>query len=525
MEKVETIKDLGKVLKKNTLFFVILALTIIVVYGNIANGEFLNLDDNTGIIYNQELHNYNQSLKTLSLGKIYTATLIKVFGLNPQPLHIGSIILHILDTILIFILAHELLDKKRATVASLLFALHPINSETVGWISARGYLINSAFILSCLIFFVIYKNSKNRNFLYASTGSFAASLLLMRDPWSLITPFIIVALDQFVFEEKIKWKNISLYIPYILISLAFVGIKVVPELQSRVEVLETKHYLDVEGATPLLNRIPYTIAMATRLLVFPISLSIYHEGKVITSFNYTMMVLTAVIVVGVIIKSIKKNRMLAGFGMIIFLSILPSFSPILIAWSIAERYLYVGSAFFCMIVAVLIFRAEEKTKMKDLVSVFVTIILIFYSIRTILRTNDLKNSKNLWYATMKTAPYSYRVYNNLGDVYANEGNYDLAIENFKKSVALRPGYADAIHNIGFSYLQKGDLELAKRYLIEAYQMNPLLYQAAYKLGFIAYKEDRLEEAKQYFEQCLQLAPENADCVRALQTTNQTLDNK
>ncbi|MFH1648366.1 MAG: tetratricopeptide repeat protein [Patescibacteria group bacterium] len=524
MEKVETIKDLAKVLKNNLLFFAILAVTIIVVYGNIANGEFLNLDDNTGIIYNQDLRDFKGTLNNLSLGPIYAATILKLFGLNPTAFHVGSIIFHIIDTILIFVLAYLILGKKEAVVTSLLFAIHPVNSETVGWISSRGYLINSIFIITTLISFVVYKNSKNKKFLYTSIGIFTLNLLSMRDPWSLITPFIIMALDQFVFEKKIEWKNIKIYIPYIIVSIAFVLLNVVPELQSRVEVLETKHYLDVEGATPLLNRIPYTITMATRLLVFPVRLSIYHEGKVITSFNYSMMVLTAVIVVVTIIKLIKKNRMLAGFGMIIFLSMLPSFSPILIAWSIAERYLYIGSAFFCMIVAVLIFKAEEKTKMKDLVSVLVTIILIFYSVRTILRTNDLKNSKNLWYATKKTAPYSYRVYNNLGDVYANEGNYDLAIENFKKSVALRPGYADAIHNIGFSYLQKEDYEQAKQYLSQAYQMNPLLYQAAYKLGFISYKEGKIEEAKQYFEECLQLAPGNADCTRALLTINQALEN-
>ncbi|MFC1625136.1 tetratricopeptide repeat protein [Patescibacteria group bacterium] len=524
MEKVETIKDLGRLLKKNLVFFLILAVTIVIAYGNLANGEFLNLDDNTGIIYNQDLRNFEGTVKKLSLGPIYAATIIKLFGVTPSAFHVGSIIFHIIDTILIFVLAYLLIGKRGAVVTSLLFALHPVNSETVGWISSRGYLINSIFIFTTLISFVIYKNSKNKKFLYASMGIFALNLLSMRDPWSLITPFIIVALDQFVFEKKIEWKNIKFYIPYAIVSVAFVMLNVVPELQSRVEVLETKHYLDVEGATPLLNRIPYTIAMATRLLVFPLRLSIYHEGKVITSFNYAMMVLTAIAVVWAIIKLIKKERMLAGFGMIIFLSMLPSFSPILIAWSIAERYLYIASAFFSMIVAVLIFRAEKKTDMKDLTAVLVTIILIFYSVRTILRTNDLKNSKNLWYATMKTAPYSYRVYNNLGDVYANEGNYDLAIENFKKSVALRPNYADAIHNIGFSYLQKGDLEKAKQYLLQSYKMNPLLYQAAYKLGFISYKEGNLQEAKTYFEQCLQLAPGNADCTVALQTTTQALGN-
>ncbi|GIW69507.1 MAG: hypothetical protein KatS3mg101_0254 [Patescibacteria group bacterium] len=114
------------------------------------------------------------------------------------------------------------------------------------------------------------------------------------------------------------------------------------------------------------------------------------------------------------------------------------------------------------------------------------------------------------------------VYNNLGDVYAKEGKYDLAIENFKKSIALDPSFADAVHNLGFVYLQKGDYDNAWYYLYESYKMNPRLYGATYKLGVIAFYKKDYATAKEMWEKTLELNPGDPNALNALVTLNNTL---
>ena len=183
----------------------------------------------------------------------------------------------------------------------------------------------------------------------------------------------------------------------------------------------------------------------------------------------------------------------------------------------AERYLYIGTVFFCMTVALILESVGKKTK---LYALFLGLILTGYSIKTFWRNGEWLNNKALWTSTQKVAKYSYRVYNNLGDVAATEGNLDEAIKYFQISLQLNPQFADAVHNLGFIYYQKGDKEMAKQYLAKSLEMNPYLFQSAFKLGVIAYEQGDLTAAKNYFIKTLELSPDYAYAKKALQTVIQ-----
>ncbi len=509
---INGVVDLLKFIKSNVLFLVIITVSCFLVYANLIKGQFINLDDIAGFPNNPNIGNIDMAIKGLDGVSLYKALIFKTFGMSPTAYHISSIILHIINSILVFLLMYVLFGKRVSIITTLMFITHPTNVEAVGWLSGFPYLLRSIIILGVLLFYSIYKRSKNIKHLFISSLIFLAGMIFLRGGgWLFITPFLVVILDQFIFEKKIEWKNIKIYIPYMLITLGFAASIIPGFFKQRVTELQTLYYVNVETSTPLINRIPYTIYMEYKLLAFPLELSIYHEGKVLSRPEYASMVLVAIALIALIIHLWKKDRVIAGLMIAIIFSILPSFSPVIIAWTAAERYLYIASSLFSALVAILIIREDEKHKGKNIALIATFTIISLYSVRTVLRTNDLKNSKNLWLASRSTAPYSYRVYNNLGDVYAEEKNYELAIENFKRSVALKPDYADAVHNIGYVYAQMGEIEKAKRYLTQALQMNPRLYQSSAKLGEIYYAERDLVKAKGYFQMCIEADPTNQSC--------------
>jgi len=513
--------DLLKFIKSNFLFLIIISVTCFLVYANLIKGKFVNLDDMAGFPLNPNIGNASMYLKAWDGFSLYKAVVFKLFGMSSTAYHICAIVIHAISSIFVFLLMYVLFGKKAALIVTFMFITHPVNVEAVGWLSGFPYLLRAPIVLSVLLFYSIYKRSKNIRYLYISSLLFLFGMLFFRSSgWLFIVPFLIIIFDQFIFEKRIEWKNIKIYIPYALISAIFAAMIVPGLFSKRVEELQTLYYVNMETSTPLINRIPYTIYMAYRLLAFPLELSIYHEGKILTSAGYAFMVIVATAIVGTIIYLWKKDRVIAGLMIAIIFSILPSFSPIIIAWTAAERYLYLASALFSAIVAILILRLDEKYKGKNIAILATFTIIILYSIRTVLRTNDLKNSKNLWFATRKTAPYSYRVYNNLGDVYADEKNYELALENFKRSVALKPDYADAVHNIGFIYVTIGDMVNGKKYLSKALEMNPRLYQSSFKLGEIYYMEGDIPKAKDFFIKCLEAEPTSADCKMYLDKITQ-----
>ncbi|HPD73758.1 MAG TPA: tetratricopeptide repeat protein [Patescibacteria group bacterium] len=530
-------KTFKKFIKENKLFIVVITIFTLLIYANIITGDFVNLDDYSKAFTSPEFHDFGLALKSFDAFTIVMSVVVQTFGINSSVFHIVSIMFHMLNGILVFILLNILFGKKISIIGTLLFIAHPANTEAISWHAGVWYAGRASIIIPTLIFFALFKKTDNKIYLLISTLIYVFSLIFYRGGgWILVTPFLLVLMDQFIIEKKIKFSNIKQYLPYLLTSLAFAIALLPGYIKERVQGLETLYYVDTATATPLINRIPYTIYMEYTTLFYPKTLSIYHEGKYITPAEYTFMVFLTFAVIFAIFYFMKKDRRISGLLLMIIFGVLPSFSPVIVAWIAAERYLYIPSIFSSAIIGIgLIYfenKINEKNKKQGKVKkgveknnfvLYASIIIIsLYSLRTVLRNNDLRNSKNLWIASKKTAPYSYRVYNNMGDVLANEGDLEGALENFKRSYALKPDYADAVHNIGHIYMVQGNIPQAIRYLEQSLQMNPRLYPSAYKLGIIYMEEKDFENAKKYFEACLQYEPTSADCNAGLQTANQML---
>lgn len=510
------IKEMWKFIKSNFIIFFILAALIFLIYGPLVKGQFLNLDDQNGIVLNKSLYSIVATLKFADAPALATSIVVKLFGMNSTALHVFSLLLHVICTVLVFVLTYLLFGKKISLMTTFLFATQPVNTEAVGWLSGMGYPFRTAVTLLILIFYVLFRKNKKIGYLIVSSVIYLASLITIRGQgWMFIAPILLVIVDQFLIEKKMEFKNIKYYTPYIVVSLIFAAMLIPGFFKQRLVDLNTLYYVNTDTATPLINRIPYTTYMAYKLIAFPLTLTIYHEGEIITGVDYAFMIAVTVAVVFGIVFLWKKDRVIAGLLLTIPFSILPSYSPVIIAWTAAERYLYIGAAFFSMVLAILILRIEEKKKWKKFASVTTVVLCLLYSVRTFARSFDLNNSKNLWLATKRVSPHSYRVYNNLGDVYSDEGNYDLAIEAFKKSVALKPDYADAVHNIGFIYLQLGDTAKAKKYLQQSIDMNPRLFQAWYKMGRIFMAEKNYQEAQKYMSKALELNPKDETVQQAI----------
>ena len=537
--EIKTFSDIGDFLKKNKLVVIFICLFTLLIYANIITGDFVNLDDYSKILAGPEYKDIWSSIKSLDGYRVTMTIMVKLFGINSSALHVLSIVTHMVNGILVFILLYILFGKKVSLMGTFMFLSHPVNTEVLSWHAGYPYAARGTLILLILIFFALYKKTGRKKFLTASSLVYIFSLIFYRGGgWVLISPFLLVLMDQFILEDKIKLKNITEYLPYLISSLIFAAILLPGFFKGRLSDLQTLYYVDIESSTPLVNRIPYTIYMEFKTLAYPMNLSIYREGKYISPAEFTFMVFITMTVIFLIFYFLKKDRRISGLMLMMLFAILPSFSPVIIAWITADRYFYIPSIFSSAIISIALvwidnkLAKNKKGKVKNKIenrknfSFYATIfIIIFYSVRTIIRNNDLRNSKNLWIATRKTAPYSYRVYNNMGDVLANEGDLEGALENFKISVALKPDYADAVHNIGHIYMVQKKYDLAKKYLEKSLEMNPRLFPSAYKLGIIYAEEGNYENSKKYFEQCLEYNPTDTYCAEGLQKILQIMDQK
>ena len=174
---------INKIQNKRIIYpIIILVITLITYSGSINNDFVWNWDDNEYIIENPvikdiSLNSLFTHFKIYQLGNYHPLTTIsyaieyKLFGENPLPYHINNITLHLINSLLVFIFIKKLTGKNEmAAIVSLLFAIHPLHTESVAWISERKDLLFTVFYLASLIFYMKYlkesvlddKNIKNK---------------------------------------------------------------------------------------------------------------------------------------------------------------------------------------------------------------------------------------------------------------------------------------------------------------------------------------------------------------------------
>jgi protein O-mannosyl-transferase len=133
----------------------------------------------------------------------------RMFGLNPGMFHLVNVFLHIINALLVYYLAFELLGDcsgkdRYALIAALFFALHPINAEAVLWVSARGDLLSCLFFLLTLILLVKKTSSVTPFILVCLCASYLCALLAKESSISLLmlAPFYFI--DE---RKRIPGKN------------------------------------------------------------------------------------------------------------------------------------------------------------------------------------------------------------------------------------------------------------------------------------------------------------------------------
>ncbi|MFZ5424675.1 MAG: tetratricopeptide repeat protein [Patescibacteria group bacterium] len=513
--ELKTADDFLQFFRANIDFITILVVFCLIVYAVALNGEFIS-DDIPGFVNNPSIKQYPQSIGQFNLQNIIYSLFYNLFGTEQLPLHLFSLCLHILNTVLVIVLVSNIFGKRVAMITSLIFALHPVNTEAVSWISAINYLTNATTFLIVAISYVWYKNTKAYKWPVTPTILFFGMLLISQNPWSLVIPFLILLIDQLFLEKKINIKS-AIKISPMFLSIPLLLVFLQSVLQSKIELTG-----GLAGRQePLYKTIPYTIFKTLELLIFPKNLTIYHEGEPITTVKYNLMIIATIITFSLIVYLWKKNeRTYAGLIAMIFIAISPVFSPIQVAWFIADRYLYISTIAFGILVALFLLKLEKKTKNNALTLVLLTLLVVTYSARSIKRNTDWKTRKSLWEATAQTSPNSARVHNNLGDVYALEGNYERAVSEFQIALLINPTYFEAMHNLGFTYMRAGDLDNAETYLKKSYEINPQLFQSTYKLGLIETQRGNREKAIEYFEKTVEINPNFIEAQTALKALHE-----
>ena len=551
---------------KNNLIVIILLIIIgSVVYANSLNNQFV-WDDHILVEGNVFINNWSKlpDLFTSNIAagggekfnsyrplQMITYMLDYSFwGLDPVGYHITNTLLHILTALCIFWLIVILYKNTLlAFFTSLLFLVHPIQTEAIVYISGRADPLGALFILLSIIFYIKYLQ-------FRSIGKYLIVLLcsvlaLLSRETSLIIP-LLIGLYHFTFKKKIRARE---FLPIVGITFAYILFRLI--------VLSSLISPIIYSGT-FVQRIPgFFVALADylRLLLFPFGLHMEYGQKFFSIFDLQAMIGIALFT-GASIYIFRRRR---SGGIIFFslgwffITLFPSSNIFPLNAYMAEHWLYLPSIGFFLILAKAFTHFYAKKRSRSAAMFLAAILVLFYSYLTIKQNKHWKDPKEFYKRTLTYAPHSARThlslaevyqnsgktaqaiaelkkaielrpdhaygYNNIGNLYESIGNIDMAVSAYEKAIEIDPGYAGAYNNLGRVYYNTGNRNKAIAFYQKAIEINPNLMQTYNNLGAVYYANGNKEEAAKFFEQAINLNPNVPSVHKNLARVYQELGRK
>lgn len=423
-----------------------------------------------------------------------------LWGLNAKVLHLSNILLHIFVALSIYWFIYILFkDRVLSLITGILFVVHPIHTEAVSYISGRADSLAALFMFFSLICYIKYINTRKGHF-YILVLLTCILALLSREN-AIILP-VLFLLYHYTFKRKLERNR---FLPIVGIVSIYIIL--------RFTILQ--HILaDVSYDTTLFQRLPGTfVALVNyiRLLILPFDLHMEYGKELFSYFDLRAML--GLIILLALLIYIFRNK---GTNKVIFFSVswfLVTLFPMANIYPInaymAEHWLYVPSIGFFLIIAKLFSMIYARKRLKALVILLVSILVIFYAHLTFDQNNYWTKPLTFYKRTLQYAPHSWRVQNSLGVMYNEIGQNDKAIEALKRSIELKSDYASAYCNLGAVYAMEGDLEQAIVLFEKAKELREDYDMTHYNLGKLYVDTKRPQKAIASYKRALEINPNNA----------------
>ncbi len=502
VEKTEQKKDGGWLIAHwRALAF--LAFLVLAVYLNSLGNDFVS-DDIATIKDNPLIDQF--SYLTSSRFNLRSTIIFfthKLFGLNPAFFRLSNILFHLGSVWLIYYLLGFFFATPIPLFTAGVFAVHPILTEGVSWISGGPYSNSAFFILLSLASYLVWKNNLKKQFYLASLFSFIIALLFSEKVFWF--PAVILLYEILLGNLKTTWPKVLLYFAVSGLWL----FSLMGPVGSRIVSLETSYYQE-PGTDNLLIKIPTAITSYLGLIFWPKNLAFYHSELNFGQAEYLLRLGGFWLFLALIGYFYKKDRRLFFWLSFFLITLSPTLTPLRIAWTVAERYVYLGALGVFVLIGLGIQKIGEIAKNQKIAYLIFALIILCLSTRTIIRNLDWRNQDTLWLATAKTSPSSSQNHNNLGDLYGRRGEYEKAVEEFKIAIKLKPNYADAYHNLANTYYQMGKDDLALENYQKALEFNPNLWQSHQNLAAIYFNQGKGQQAKEELEKAIVIDSQNVN---------------
>jgi tetratricopeptide (TPR) repeat protein len=429
-----------------------------------------------------------------------------IFGLSPAGFHLGNIVLNAGVVIMVFFVALAFFPGRvlLSLLMSLIFALHPIHTEAVAWVSGVTELSYALFVLLALYFYIKADGRKGWQYIL-SVASFVLALLSKEQAISLLV--FIVSYDALFRKEHFRGA-LKRYLPYVAITGIYFLIRTI----AVGGFVHTDKHAELSAFQYVINVFPL-FAKYLVMLVLPVGLNVFHVFRPATSLfepvTLGSIFLTGALLAGMIF-SFKKDRKIFFSIILIVIPLIPAlYIPALGLNVFTERYLYLPSVGFAFLIGAVIEHMKGINAQRVSAAVLL-LVSVIYAAGTISRNAVWHNDFTLWNDAVRKSPDGAMSHYNLGLEYKKRGHTDKAISHFETALRLVPNFERARMELGLALAAKGFPDKAVEQFRSIIKQNPKNAEAYNNLGTVYGGIGMTEKAIEYFHEAIRLYPDYAD---------------
>ncbi|MCS7062977.1 MAG: tetratricopeptide repeat protein [Methylacidiphilales bacterium] len=438
--------------------------------------------------------------------------------LNPSIFHFFNILLHLLNSLLVYILICKISPLNSnilGFISALLFSIHPIQIEVVAWVTGLKDLLATFFMLTSLLCWIFYRSTEKKAFYIYALLLFLCSLL--SKPSSVILPIIFITLDILHYRISLR-KSLLSNERLILISIGWLIFT--KQFQPHDEItfnppIWARVYIALDSLFFYISKVLWPL---------PLCIDYGRTPQFLIQQPWLGITASIPIIIGLVIYRIKnsvvqKNSILLYIAFIIALS--PTLGLISYEYqsrysSVADRYAYLALIPASIILSTPLFILISKTpiiaRYLIILSIFIPIACITYQ-----HTKRWENNLTLYQTDIQVNPLSQHLQVNYAVAYSTRYPHDISqvIPNALKSVQIQHDFYEGLNTLGVLYGEIGENELALRYLKRAAFVRPDLDKPPRNIALILFKAKEYEKSIPYFEQYIKLHPKDVEILNRL----------
>ena len=442
-------------------------------------------------------------------------------GLSVAGYHLASVVLHALNVALLFVFARRTFESWRrraparatlrpgsanvaAFAAAAFFAVHPMMTQAVGYVSGRAEVLCAVFFLTACLAAQAWIAGGRRSWIVALGGAWV--LALASKEVAIALPLVIAAAAVFTSDIDAAARRRLAYTITVMVGL-MAGVAAY-RLMALMTV-ENSGTAQIVAGNVLVGL--DMVRQYTRLMAIPAGQSIFHSTSYAEVTSPAAIGLNLLWLAGLCFLAWRSRRWepVAGFGVTWFLLLLLPSSFLLlldIGEPMAEQRVYLAACGFALAVGAVCARLAAWSRVRRLALAALAAVLLVLGLLTVERNRVWQDPAALWSEAVSREPRVWVPYVGLGDVLRERGDYGGAANAYREAARLHPE-ARTYLPLATSLLMIGQLDEADRYFERADQLWPGGVDAPMGRALVARLSGRRDEARDRLVAVVQAHPE------------------